>query len=124
MTIITTINQEQQIIEHVCTGRVTFRDFEQAFDKAMQMEGFHGGMNVLWDLNHAKIEAAPEEIQELVTFVALRRQSRGTGYKLAIVADERIQHMLADIFKALASPLSFEIAIFLEENSARQWLQS
>jgi len=75
-------------------------------------------------LNHAKIEAAPEEIQELVTFVALRRQSRGTGYKLAIVADERIQHMLADIFKALASPLSFEIAIFLEENSARQWLQS
>ena len=124
MPIKTSFNKGMNIIEHICSGPLEYSDIIDAFDTALESEEFHPGMHVLWDFRSAIINATPEQMQALVTHVGLRRQQRGTDYKLAVVAGDTVLRMLADIFKALSSPLSFEVAIFSDIDEARSWLVS
>ena len=66
----------------------------------------------------------PDEMQALVTHVGLKREYRGTGYRLAVVAGDAMLIMLADIFKALSSPLSFQVRIFRDIDEARSWIST
>ena len=110
------------MIVHRCTGKLSIKDFIDAFDSAIQLEGYKIGMNVLWDVQNMKIENHFENIQQLVSHVSFKRKSRGTGYRLAAITESSMQKMLANIFKALASPLSFTISVFSNEDDARAWL--
>jgi len=124
MPITTRFNLEHNFIEHICTGVVMAEDIAHSFDLALEHELFVAGMHVLWDLSGARIGATPEQMQSLVTHVGLLRQQRGVNYRLAIVANDVILRMLADIFKALSSPLSFEVSIYSDYQSAVDWLKS
>ena len=124
MPVISTINTELHLLEHSCRGTMQVQDIIDAFDAAMELPGFERSMPVLWDLRDAKIDAPPEEMQALVTHVGLKRGHRGTGYRLAVVAQDAVLIMLADIFKALSSPLSFQDRIFRDIDEARSWISS
>lgn len=124
MPVISTINTELHLLEHSCRGTMQVQDIIDAFDAAMELPGFERSMPVLWDLRDAKIDAPPEEMQALVTHVGLKRGHRGTGYRLAVVAQDAVLIMLADIFKALSSPLSFQVRIFRDIDEARNWISS
>ena len=124
MPVISTINSELHLLEHCCRGTVQVQDIINAFDAAIDMPGFERSMSVLWDLRDAKIDAKPDEMQALVTHVGLKRDHRGTGYRLAVVAGDAMLIMLADIFKALSSPLSFQVRIFRDIDEARSWISS
>jgi hypothetical protein len=63
-------------------------------------------------------------MQALVTNVELKRDDRGMGYRTAVVAQDAMLIMLADIFKALSSPLSFQVKIFRDIEQARIWISS
>ncbi len=118
------INTKLNLIHHVCAGKISSTDVIAAFDRVVADKDFHPGMSVIWDFHKARINVGPEELQALVTHVGLKRQNRGTGYRLAIVADDAMMRMLADIFKALASPLSFEVQIFPTPDEAIAWVAS
>jgi len=122
MPVISTINSDLHLLEHCCRGSVQVLDFIDAFDAAIELPGFERSMSVLWDLREARIDAKPEEIQALVTHVGLKREHRGTGYRLAVVAGDAMLIMLADIFKALSSPLSFQVRVFRDIDEARSWI--
>ena len=124
MPVISTINSELHLLEHSCRGDVQAEEFIKAFDAAMELPGFERSMSVLWDLREARIDSSPEEMQALVTHVGLKRAHRGTGYRLAIVAQDAVLVMLADIFKALSSPLSFQVRVFRDIDEARSWISS
>jgi len=122
MPIKSNIETENFMIVHRCTGKLSVKEFIDAFDNAIQLDGYEVGMNVLWDVRDMKIENHFENIQQLVSHVSFKRKSRGTGYRLAAITDSSMQKMLANIFKALASPLSFTISVFNNEDDARAWL--
>ncbi|NNF95688.1 MAG: STAS/SEC14 domain-containing protein [Halobacteria archaeon] len=124
MPVISTINSELHLLEHSCRGTLQAQDIIDAFDAAMKQPEFERSMSVLWDLREAKIDATPEEMQALVTHVGLKRGHRGTGYRLAVVAQDTMLVMLADIFKALSSPLSFQVRIFRDIDEARSWISA
>jgi hypothetical protein len=126
MPVDSTINADLHLLEHSCHGTLRVQDIIMAFDAGMSLPGFERGMPVLWDLRDAKIEidASPEEMQALVTHVGLKRGNRGTGYRLAVVAQDTVLIMLADIFKALSSPLSFQVKVFRDIDEARSWICS
>lgn len=124
MPVVSTIINELHVLEHSCRGTMKVQDIIDAFDDAMNLPGFERSMPVLWDLRDAKIDATPEEMQALVTHVGLKRGHRGTGYRLAVVAQDSMLITLADIFKALSSPLSFQVRIFRDIDEARSWISS
>ena len=124
MPVISTINTELHVLEHSCRGTMQAQDIIDAFDAAIELPGFERNMPVLWDIRDARIDASPDEMQTLITHVGLMRGSRGTGYRLAIVAQDTVLIMLADIFKALSSPLSFQARIFRDIDEARSWIST
>lgn len=124
MPVKSSINHKLHLLEHTCRGTLKVQDIIDAFDSAMSLPDFERSMSVLWDLREARIDAPPEEMQALVTHVGLKRDHRGTGYRLAVVAQDAILIMLADIFKALSSPLSFQVKIFRDIKEARDWISS
>ncbi len=123
MPVVTRVHPEENIIVHRATGQLEIDDITQAFDNALADPDFRPGMNALWDLRDAAIHFSPDKLQELVTHVALSRDRRGTRYRLAIVAQDSVLLMLADIFKALTGPLSFEVRIFRDDDEAWSWLR-
>ena len=124
MPVISTINTELHVLEHSCRGTLKAQDIIDAFDAAIELPGFERSIPVLWDMRDARIDVSPDEMQTVVTHVALMRGSRGTGYRLAIVAKDTVLVMLADIFKALSSSLSFQARIFRDIEEARHWISS
>jgi hypothetical protein len=124
MPVTSKINHKLHLLEHTCRGTLKVQDIIDAFDAAISLPGFERSMSVLWDLRDSRIDAQPEEIQALVTHVGLKRDHRGTGYRLAVVAQDTMLIMLADIFKALSSPLSFQVKIFRDIDEARDWISS
>ncbi|HID48132.1 MAG TPA: STAS/SEC14 domain-containing protein [Chromatiales bacterium] len=116
------IYPEQMLVIHTCSGELTADDFIQAFDHSIAHPDFRRGMNVLWDIRDATINTSPRDIQKLVTHVATRREKRGSGYRLAVVSDKSVLLMLAGIFKALATPLTFQVRIHRDIEVARRWL--
>ena len=124
MPVTSKINHKLHLLEHTCRGTLKVQDIIDAFDAAMSLPGFERSMSVLWDLRDSRIDAQPEEMQALVTHVGLKRDHRGTGYRLAVVAQDAMLIMLADIFKALSSPLSFQVKIFRDIDEARDWISS
>jgi putative component of toxin-antitoxin plasmid stabilization module len=52
------------------------------------------------------------------------REKRGSGYRLAVVSEKSVLLMLAGIFKALSTPLTFHVRIHRDLDSAKRWLQN
>ncbi len=109
-------------VQHRCRDRIAVEDIVAAFDRITLHPDYHPNMNVLWDSRDVIIQAGPEELQALVTHVALERNKHGTSYKTAIVANESMLLMLADVIKALATPLTLQIQVFRDIDKAHQWL--
>jgi|GEM_PF-1254425 len=118
------IRPEANLVVFTVTGHIEVADIQAAFDRMLEDPDFRPGMNALWDLREALVYSTPAEIQELITHVALSRERRGSRYRLAIVAQDSVLLMLADIFKALASPLPSQVKICQDFDEAWNWLQS
>ncbi len=124
MPVTSKINSQLHLLEHTCRGILKVKDFVDAFDAAMRLPGFERSMPVLWDVRDASVNAPPDQLQALVTHVSLSREQRGTDYRLAVVAEDAVLFLLADIFKALSSPLSFQVKVFHDVDEARNWIYS
>jgi len=118
------IHPEVNLVVHTATGQLEVADIRDAFDRMLEDPKFRPGMNTLWDLREALVYSTPDKLQELVTHVALSREKRGSRYRLAILAKDSVLLMLADIFRALASPLAFQVRICREFDEAWDWLQA
>lgn len=124
MPVTSKINHGLHLLEHTCRGSLKAQDLIDAFDAAMKLPGFERSMSVLWDCRDSRIDARPDEMQALVTHVALMREQRGSDYRLAVVAQDTVLIILADIFKTLSSTLCFEVKIFQDIEEARNWISS
>lgn len=124
MPVKTEIFPSKNLVVHTCSGELTAENFIQAFDASLAHPYFRTGMNVLWDIRNATIRTSPQEIQKLVTHVALMREKRGSGYRLAVVSEKSVLLMLAGIFKALSTPLTFQVRIHRDIEAARRWLMN
>jgi len=124
MPVETEIFPSKKLVIHTCSGEMDAEDIIRAFDASIEHPYFRPGMNVLWDIRKATINTTPQNIQKLVTHVAQMREKRGSGYRLAVVSEKSVLLMLAGIFKALSTPLTFHVRIHRDLDSAKRWLQN
>jgi hypothetical protein len=122
MPIISSIESKHQLIVHRCRGDLNVQDFIEAFDAAFELYGYKPGMNVLWDLQLLKLGTPFGSIQRMVSHINFKREERGTKYRLAVVTNSTIQEAIVNIFRSLASTLSFCVSAFPNEEDARAWL--
>ena len=104
-------------------GQMGIQDALQMFESYVTHPEFKAGMNVLMDLREAYITPSPDDIQSLAGHVRERLAARGTGYKVALVADAGIKRATAEVYQSLAQSMPMEVQVFNNEDTAYHWLE-
>ena len=80
-------------------------------------------MNVLWDLTNASLaDANVHDIHEIIKFVKYHIDKRGTNFKLAIVANSKLEFGLSRVYEAYSDPLPFAKGVFYDMQEAIKWI--
>ena len=89
----------------------------------MKHPDFQPGADALWDLRKAELNHLPtNDIMALVTYIKGYRQSRGSGYRVAIVVERDLLFGGARMFEAFSDTVPFTCSVFRNIDEARAWL--
>ncbi len=122
MPIETRIDPEQFVITVTAIGRIDYTEAVGAFDEFVKHPDFRPGMHIIWDLCDARLDAKAGDIQQLVTYIRMRTDIRGEGYRTAIVATHSLQRAISSVYQSLAGVLPFEVRIFDNSDKALEWV--
>lgn len=123
MSVTMQIDQAAGVIISVVEGDVSAEDVLSAMDEVQAHADFRPSMNVLWDLTDADfIGGKTDQLRSVVDGIANRRDKRGTGYRVAIVAPSDVAFGVSRQYEAFADRLPFSLRVFREKDEAWQWL--
>ena len=95
----------------------------KTFDEFLVSPEFRPGMDLLVDLREARITPSPSDAQKLAAHVRVRQQERGSGYKLAIVAVDGIERVVAETYQKLVKTDPLNAEVFTDPTDAHAWIQ-
>ena len=104
-------------------GEVYLADFVKTFDAFVAHPDFRPGMNVLWDLTKTVTSILPEDVQTFAAHTSKQVGQRGSGYKIAVVGNERIILGFTQIYKRLAPALAANARTFMNLDEALAWIR-
>lgn len=123
MAILRAIDPAGNLVSMTCTGAITMTDIRDAFLEMLDDPAFRPGANMLWDFRTIEKGAATEEeIVDLVSMVKENQPRRGSGYKVALLADKDLFYGLTRMYQAYSGSLPFEVMAFRSMDEASQWL--
>ena len=114
-------NQRASLVTVTLHGELTLETMKGAFARLVNHPEFEPGMNAIWDLRQTTINIRPGDPSKLAEYVRTRRSSRGSRYRLAMVAQTSEQWSMARTYQLVSAPLPFEFRIFRDEKAAREW---
>lgn len=104
------------------SGTLGLAEMVEAYEGMLSHPDFQPGMHALWDGRLGLPRYAPDGLQGLINHLRSRQGKRGSGYRVAFVADPVGQRTEAMMLKALATVLPFKIQIYQDLERARQWV--
>lgn len=118
-----TFDPTDNLVKVVAAGAWGLPEALKAFDEFLSSPEFHPGMDILVDLREARITPSPGDAQKLARYVRLRQRERGAGYKLAIVAVDGIERVVAEIYQTLVKTHPVNAQVFADPTDAHTWLR-
>ena len=94
-------------------------------DEYLRDPAFRPGMSVLWDLRNANLARVfpTEDAWRFADALEKRLEQRGTGYRMAIVANSDLEFGIARQYEAVTERLPFTSRVFRDYDDAWRWLQ-
>lgn len=121
----TELDQKLNLITQTVTGDLVLQDFIKAFKTALDHPDFKKGMNVLWDLTNASLAKAEiSDMHNMVMFIQFHIDKRGKDFKLAIVANSKLDFGLSRMYEAFSEVLPFSKKVFYDIKKAQKWINS
>ena len=118
------IDSASNLVTHTCSCTITKEDIQAAYLGMLEDPAFLKGINILWDFRNADVVAPSEE--EIFNFAAMVKESqprRGSGYKVAMVADKDLYYGLSRMYQAYSGALPFELMVFRSLDDALGWVR-
>jgi hypothetical protein len=82
-------------------------------------------MNVIWDLTKATLaQAKIKDMHQMINFIQYHIDRRGTGFKLAIAANGKLEFGLSRMYEVYGEILPFSIKAFYDMREALNWVTS
>ena len=123
MSVTMQIDQTAGVVICVVEGDVLAEDVLSATDEVQTDSNYQPGMNALWDLTDANLAGGKvDQIKLVVNGIAGRRDKRGAGYRVAIVAPSDLAFGISRQYKAYADRLPFSLRVFRDKDEAWRWL--
>jgi hypothetical protein len=118
-----TFEPAANLVTVVANGSWGLAEAIKTFDAFLAAPEFSPGMDVLVDLREARITPSPGDTQKLARYIRLRQGERGTGYKLAIVAIDGIERVVAETYQTLVKTHPVNAQVFSDPTDAHTWLR-
>lgn len=103
-------------------GTLGLAELVEAYEGMLAHPEFQPGMHALWDAREGVPRYGPDGMPALINHLRSRQSKRGSGYRVAFVADPVGQRTEALMLKALATVLPFSIEIYQDLERARHWV--
>ena len=104
-------------------GDLTVQDAVEAMKSSYSHPNFVGGMNSLWDLRQGSLAGLSTfDVREIIWFADATVETRGRGYRTALVAPTDADFGTSRLLKTLGSHLPGNIRIFRGYDEALAWL--
>lgn len=121
----TELDPSCNLITQTVTGDFLLQDFIKAFKIALNHPDFTKGMNVLWDLTDASLAKAEiNDMHQMIKFIDYHIENRGRDFKLAIVANSKLEFGLSRMYEAFSEMLPFSKKVFCDIKEALNWINS
>ncbi len=123
MPIETLINKETRLIIRKITEEFNFEDIKSSFEASIRNPDFHKNMPVIWDLRNADASKLSEQnLQQIIDYIEKSTESRGAGYKVALVASRDLEYGVSRMYEAMGYDLPRKIQVFREFDKAERWV--
>lgn len=123
-TITTRIDKEMNLIVHVVKGELRITDVIRKITFTMSDPDFVCGMDVIWDVSDATMtHVTVKDMFILVNFMAKNILKRGSGFKLAIIANTDLEFGLAKMYTGYGKFLPFMKNVFRTFHEGLVWIQ-
>ena len=125
MPIISKIDIEANTILRSVIGELTKDAVTQAFSESLMHPDFSENMNVIWDMTKADLNAlSADHLIGIVDHISTHIKSRGSDYKIAIVAPKDINFGISRMFKSYGGELPISINILRNIDEAFNWIDN
>lgn len=124
MTVASRIDKQSNTIIRTVTGALTVADLVAAFEASLSDPDFKKDMHVIWDLSEADISQIPSaKLLDAVEYIGAHADTRGTAYRIAIVAPADINFAVSRMFEGYGSGmLPLAINVFRNRERAFEWI--
>ena len=124
MPIKTQIIPDKNLMIRTASGTLTIPDVLNTINNVLTDENFIKDMHAIWDFSNATFhQGTTEEISKVIEHLKKSLNSRGSNYKIAIVAPEDLNYGISRIFAAYGSELPLPIGIYRTIDDAYHWLE-
>ncbi|MFK5913156.1 MAG: hypothetical protein QM484_02180 [Woeseiaceae bacterium] len=125
MPIESRIDESINTIIRTVSGKLSLIAIQDAFNSSLSMEEFKKDMHVIWDLREADAtDLVTVDIPSIVNFMSINRDTRGTDYKIALVALKELVLGLSILFDSHKTDLPITIKAFTDMDDAFKWIKS
>lgn len=124
MPIETQIFPKNNLMIRTVSGVLTIQDVLSAIDNIQTDKNFIKDMHAIWDFSNANLsQGTVDEISKIIECLKINLNSRGSKYKIAIVAPEDLNYGLSRMFEAYGGELPLPIGIHRNIDDAYHWLE-
>ncbi len=123
MSVTMQIDQTAGVIISVIEGDASGEDVLSAMDEVQTHANYRPNMSALWDLTGANLVGGKtDQLRSVVDGIAKRRDKRGVGYRVAIVAPSDVAFGISRQYEAYADRLPFSLRVFRDREEGWRWL--
>lgn len=123
MVVETAIDIQTGVLMRTVRGAISFEEFTRVIEETLVHPDFRPGMDSIWDLRQADLtNLTREDMRRIVEYIERQDETRGTGYKAALVVSREVDYGFTRMYKTYADGLPVRLDIFRSLEEARAWL--
>jgi hypothetical protein len=118
------INESSGLVTLTVSGQVSYPGVIKTLAKMLEDPRFQKGADILWDFRSAELDRlTAADIRGITSFLEKKKESRGEGYKVAIVSERDADFGVGRMYEGYAGRLPFNVMVFRKMEEALQWLR-
>ena len=123
MAVETVIDIDARVITRTVRGATTFDEITGVFEETLAHPDFRPGMDAIWDLRQADLtNLTRDDMRCIAEYMQRKSETRGTGYKAALVVFREVDFGFSRMCKTYADDLPVRLQIFRSLEEAQAWL--
>lgn len=123
MTVSTEIDVARNLIIHHFSDSVSLPELTKTIENTLSNPNYNVGMDAIWECEKGtRVDVSSDDAQKLSNFAREAFDSEGSGYKLALVANEDLAYGMLRVYEGWCNDRPIKINTFRNLDDALTWV--